>query len=636
MSLRPFHASILLPLLFAACHDARDPVAPSASQKVSPIAGPLSTRGPVPIMGPGASGSGPQPLFGSAEASTSTSPATTGASPELVWQHTVSGERSMWHMQGTAWDGTSPLPQVATAWDIAGAGDFTGDGQQDLVWQNTATGERSVWHMKASSWPGAYTLLPQVAPAWEIAAAADFTSDGKPDLVWQNNQTGERSIWVMQGTTYTGQAMMLPTVPIAWKIAAAADFNGNGSPDLVWQNMSTGERSIWLMQGTVYTQQFATLPTVPVQWEIAAAGDFTGDGSPDLVWQNTSTGERSIWHMQGTTYSGTHTALPTVAKEWRIATAGRFGRAQNCAPAESNHHQSYTAFWRAPFGFKGATPWLSAVQKAGSTAGSTVEIDYIRLWARINGVAQIVARNEYTDAKAAGELRLRNPWYGGSWRSMPVQITNGALVIHPSSSPNDVWHPYLESWPDLRADISGADSVWMEARVRVQGPALVQGGLDAWKNLDYAANRVYEVGATDWVCASGDWQTLRMTRGTEVVGSIQVSAPQGLAVGKPVTAAFTLGNFDDDAVLLSDVGVDVRVKNSSDPYCDPDISSTPAYAYTFATQVQLAPGQTRAHSATWTPSAPGTYCLQVVEKRPSNPYYQRTYSSVGSQVIVIN
>jgi hypothetical protein len=588
-------------------------------------------------MQPGAKGAGPQPLFGVADAPASTAPATSGgASPELVWQHTVSGERSMWHMQGTSWDGTSLLPQVGTSWDIAGAGDFTGDGRQDLVWQNTATGERSVWHMKASSWPGAYTLLPQVASSWEIAAAADFTSDGKPDLVWQNNQTGERSIWVMQGTTYTGQAMMLPTVPIAWKIAAAADFNGNGSPDLVWQNTSTGERSIWLMQGTVYTQQFATLPTVPVQWEIAAAGEFTGDASPDLVWQNTLTGERSIWHMQGTSYSGTHTLLPTVAKEWRIATAGRFGRAQSCAPPEAFQHQSYTAFWRSPFGFRGATPWLNAVQKAGTTATSAVEIDYIRLWARINGVAQIVARNEYTDAKAAGELRLRNPWFGGAWRSMPVQITNGALVIHPSSSPNDVWHPYLESWPDLRADISGADSVWMEARVRVQGPALVQGGLDAWKNLDYASNRVYEVGATDWVCASADWQTLTMTRGTEVVGSIQVSAPQGFAVGKPVTAGFTLGNFDDDAILLSEVGVDVRVKNSSDPYCDPSISTTHVPAYTFATQVQLVPGQTQWHSATWTPSAPGTYCLQVVEKRPTSPHYQRVYSSLGSQVIVIN
>jgi hypothetical protein len=36
-----------------------------------------------------------------------------------------------------------------------GAGDFTGNSKPDLVWENTDTGQRSIWHMDGPSWAGA-------------------------------------------------------------------------------------------------------------------------------------------------------------------------------------------------------------------------------------------------------------------------------------------------------------------------------------------------------------------------------------------------------------------------------------------------------------------------------------------------
>ena len=40
---------------------------------------------------------------------------------------------------------TITLPTIPIQWHIAAAADFLGTGQADLVWQNTVTGERSIW-----------------------------------------------------------------------------------------------------------------------------------------------------------------------------------------------------------------------------------------------------------------------------------------------------------------------------------------------------------------------------------------------------------------------------------------------------------------------------------------------------------
>jgi hypothetical protein len=306
-------------------------------------------------------------------------------------------------------------------------------------------------------------------------------------------------------------------------------------------------------------------------------------------------------------------------------------------PPEPNHRQSYTSFWRAPYGFAGATPWLNVLHDTRQAGSSTVEIDHILLWARMDGVPQVVSANYYTDGRYGGELRARSPWYGGSHESLPGQVVNGVLVLQPGTRPDRVWHPYLESWPDLRVDISRADSVWIEARVRIQGPALVQAGLDYWQSVGYAGNRNVEAAVTDWMCARNEWRTLTLGRGTEVSGAIQLAtSPAGSAyqVGKPVTATFTLRNSDNEGVSLSEVGIETRLIVSGNGYCDPSIDQWLA-AFPWKTGLTLAPGETTQHTGTWTPDRPGTYCLTVVEKRAGVSTYQKTYLHNTRQLITV-
>jgi hypothetical protein len=308
-------------------------------------------------------------------------------------------------------------------------------------------------------------------------------------------------------------------------------------------------------------------------------------------------------------------------------------------PSEPNQKQSYLAFWRAPYGFAGATPWLNVLHDTRQSGSSVVEIDYIRLWARIGGVSQPVASNEYNTNKFGGQLCARTPWYGGPCSNMPGSISNGVLTIRPSDFGNHVWHPYLESWPDPRFNIGQADSVWIETRFRISGPAMVQAGLDYWQYVDYpSSNRIEEAGATDWHCSQGVWQTVGLERGTEVVGSIQLANPSGgaqLRAGESVTGTFTVTNFDAETVRLAEIGIETRLLASGDSYCDYTRSQR-VEAFSWRLNVDLAPGASMRHSTKWTPPSAGTYCVTIVQKQRDSSTYRKTYLRQGTQVVTVS
>jgi hypothetical protein len=233
---------------------------------------------------------------------------------ELVWENTITGERSIWVMHDGVLAFVINLPTMPIEWNIAAAADLLGTGQADLVWENAVTGEHSIWILN-NGVPSSTISLPTIPIQWHIAAAADFLGTGQADLVWENTVTGEHSIWILNNGV-PSSIINLPTIPIQWHIAAAADFLGSGQADLVWENTVTGERSIWVMHDGI-PSSIINLPTIATEWTIADAADFLGTGRADLVWENTVTGERSIWVLNNGALSSM-ISLPTIPPVWRI------------------------------------------------------------------------------------------------------------------------------------------------------------------------------------------------------------------------------------------------------------------------------------------------------------------------------
>ncbi|HWZ95946.1 MAG TPA: polysaccharide lyase family 7 protein [Opitutaceae bacterium] len=224
---------------------------------------------------------------------------------DLIWQNMVSGQRTIWLMNGTTPASEVSLGTVSTDWEIVGAADFNQDGNSDLIWQNTVTGQRALWLMNGTNYVRSVDLgsLPL---AWQLVGTGKFGGTAQPDLIWQNTKTGQRALWMMNGTTYVS-AVSLGTVTTDWNLVGAADFIKNGNSDLIWRNTGTGQCALWMMKGITETSA-VNLGTVTNNWRLVGAGNFNGDRQPDLIWQDMTSRQYAFWLMNGTSYGSSVTS----------------------------------------------------------------------------------------------------------------------------------------------------------------------------------------------------------------------------------------------------------------------------------------------------------------------------------------
>jgi hypothetical protein len=125
--------------------------------------------------------------------------------PDLIWQHEAQGLVAIWIMNGLQLVDGRLLNMLAPGltWQLAGGGDFNGDGYRDLVWHDGVTGDISIWLMEGTTVANA-TLLP-AGPGhdtdYTLRAVGDIDGDGRPDLIWQHELHGLLVSWLMDGTT---------------------------------------------------------------------------------------------------------------------------------------------------------------------------------------------------------------------------------------------------------------------------------------------------------------------------------------------------------------------------------------------------------------------------------------------------
>ncbi len=183
--------------------------------------------------------------------------------PDLIWWNSSTGELSAWTLNAGA------PPTVAsfgadfatlsdTTWKPVAAGDVTGT-TWELVFENSVSGDISVWQMNGTTVTSYGGTLGSVGAGtgWQCVGAPDLNGDGKSDLLFWNSQTGEVSSWSCnlasnQVLSYNGDFTQVSDT--SWHLMGSEDTNGDGHPDLIWWNATTGVESRWLLNGTTVTQ----------------------------------------------------------------------------------------------------------------------------------------------------------------------------------------------------------------------------------------------------------------------------------------------------------------------------------------------------------------------------------------------
>jgi len=177
----------------------------------------------------------------------------------------------------------------------------------------------------------------------------------------------------------------------------------------------------------------------------------------------------------------------------------------------------------APDQFPYALPWMQALYMGDNEEQSTVDLDYLKLYAMVSGTAEIILSDEYFYPPSStfifkhGKLFNRYPFFYNEADTEPMLVfsrKNGIISFHPDEKPNRVWH----WWGSKRIKVpESADYLILEARVKITGPAIVQPGLDFWNSEKtiyggYNVNNT-ESGIGNVYFASDDWQIIRFNLG---------------------------------------------------------------------------------------------------------------------------
>ena len=247
----------------------------------------------------------------------------------LIWQRD-DGMLQAWFLNGTVASGQSfnPGAVLDPNWHIVGSADFNNDGSPDLLFQHAVTGALVIWYMSGTNLVSAASVSPggPSDPNWHVVGIADFNADGRPDILFQHSVTGMLFVWFMNGSTMYSTGMFTPTGPVdpAWKVAAIGDFNGDGKPDILLQNSVTSTLVIWYMNGRQLSTASLTSPMGPldVDWKIAGVADMNGDGKLDLILQHRTMGGLIVWYMNGTTVTSGAVFTPYGSSDtaWKIRT----------------------------------------------------------------------------------------------------------------------------------------------------------------------------------------------------------------------------------------------------------------------------------------------------------------------------
>jgi hypothetical protein len=94
---------------------------------------------------------------------------------DLVWHNDANGDLVWWRLNGTSHVSSGPLSPASVSnlqWKVRGGADINADGMTDLLWQNTVTGEVTVWFMNGTALQMSTLTTPGILTdlSWRLVA----------------------------------------------------------------------------------------------------------------------------------------------------------------------------------------------------------------------------------------------------------------------------------------------------------------------------------------------------------------------------------------------------------------------------------------------------------------------------------
>jgi hypothetical protein len=184
-------------------------------------------------------------------------------------------------------------------------------------------------------------------------------------------------------------------------------------------------------------------------------------------------------------------------------------------PGEVKYKIGYVNPAPPPPDFKSALLWGIAIAdtRVPGYASAEVEIASTRLTCRING-KDVILNDDHGEVR--GGLYRRDPWFGTDQHE-PMLVThdrtNLSVVLPVGQRPDRVWHFWSAS-PRATLPSGNLEGCTVNARVRISHGALLQMGMDYWRNSTVAyglGGNNHEAGASNWYFPSNQWQEATFT-----------------------------------------------------------------------------------------------------------------------------
>lgn len=163
---------------------------------------------------------------------------------------------------------------------------------------------------------------------------------------------------------------------------------------------------------------------------------------------------------------------------------------------------------------KYANAWFAVVHDTKKGGVSKIEIESLKLYARLNNGQDVPLATDLYDTEWGGKLYIRYPYFECSldeslqWQ-MPAQLINGKLVFSPSDITNRVWHGWCTgAWPQVPIN---TNKLWIEAEIKITGNALMQIGVDIKPNQN-TNDGWSEYGVSDWFFSTSNFQTVYFSK----------------------------------------------------------------------------------------------------------------------------